>query len=102
MNTVVLKRGGLTFIVRVMYCNASFDPDVALKTLDLRLFAEPNESVPFEVATSPLKIFDSAYPGDDTIQSQTFSIDPRRYVVLTRIQRMPGEYVVFHMFKPTT
>lgn len=95
--------GKLPRIVRVYYGDPGSDLAQILEAVGEFDLDEPAEMLPIDLTSSPMVIFDSAYPGSaKNVDRLIFSIPVGRYLALTK-QLVPDERtsVLVHIFQPS-
>lgn len=90
-------------IVRVYYGDPGVDVTKRLEAAGELDFDNPNEVLRVDFKSSPIVVFDSAYPGSDTsIDRLSFEMPAGQYVAMTK-QFQPDERtsVLVHIFVPS-
>lgn len=93
---------GIARIVRVYYGDPGVDVTKLLEASGELDFDSPVEVLSVEFKSSPVIVFDSAYPGDDAaIDRLSFEIPVGKYMAITK-QFQPDERtsVLVHQFVP--
>lgn len=90
-------------ILRVYYGDPGVDMTKLLESAGELDFTDPDEVLSVEFKSSPIVVFDSAYPGGrDDVDRLSFDIPVGRYLVITK-QFEPDERtsVLVHLFVPS-
>ena len=93
------QRGKL-FIVRVIYCEPSFDFESVMRQIDRDGLCAPCEEMDFSFATGELVMFDSADDGAHTEKERVQArILPGKYKIITQtIEYANSAYLILHRF----
>lgn len=79
------REGELPSVVRVFYGDSGVDVVRALELARHLDFSLPIEALNIRVHSSPLSIFDAAYPGfDEAVEKLELNIPPGRYTVVSK------------------
>jgi len=95
-----IPSNGLPMIVRIYYGDPDVDIIKLLQAAENLNFNDPVEILLTEIKSSPIVVFDSAYPGFDTnVDKLSFELPPGKYRILTK-QFYPDERtsVLIHLF----
>lgn len=95
--------GELPRIVRVYYGDAGVDVTSLLEPIARGAPDDPDEILPVEFKSSPVLVFDAAYPGSDaSIDRLLFEMPVGRYIAMTKYFEPDSRTaVLIHFFVPS-
>lgn len=87
------------FVVRIEACEIDTDFDALLRNIDDKLFEDPIETTDFTFLTGDLKLFDSAWNGDDReLKFIKFTIETGKYFISTKYIETNEYSIYLHRF----